>query len=269
MLERVTRSFIDLGYQFLDVIPKLAGAIIILIIGWIISKFIGGLVRKLMKALRIDRLGDKLNEIDLVYKSSFNVVISDIIGKIVYYFLFLLFAMVAADLLEFEAITTLIYSIFDFIPRLIAACIVLGFGLVIADLLKKVVNTTTRSLGIPSAKLIGSFIFYFILLMTIVTALSQLGIDTDFISTNLSVILAGAVFAFGIGYGIASKDTMANFLASFYSKDRFKIGDKIKIEDAQGEIIEMDNSTITLQGNSNQKIIIPLKKLTTEKVEIL
>ena len=269
MLDRILTSFKQLGFQFLDVIPNLVAAIVIIIVGNLIAKFISSIVRKMLVTIKIDSLGDKINDIDIIHKSSFNFVLSQIISKILYYVLFLMFAMVAADVLEFQAVSDLFRDIFDFVPKLIAACIVLAIGLVIADLLKTVVNTTTKSLGVPSASLIGSFVFYFIVLMTVVTALTQIGIDTDFISNNLTVLLAGAVFAFGLGYGIASKDTMANFLASFYSKDKFKLGNKIKIEDVSGEIIEMDNSTMTILGNDNQKIIIPLRKLTTEKVEIL
>jgi len=269
MLDRIIKSFTELGYQFLDVIPKLVGAIVILVVGNWIAKLIASLIKKMLVALKVDTLGDKINEIDVIEKSSFNFVLSEIISKCVYYILFLLFAMVSAEVLEFKAVSDLFNDIFNFIPKLIAAGIVLTIGLVIADLLKNIVNTTTKSLGIPSAKIIGSFVFYFIVLMTVVTALTQIGIDTDFISNNLTVILGGAVFAFGLGYGIASKDTMSNFLASFYSKDKFKLGNKIKIEDVSGEIIEMDNSTMTILGNDNQKIIIPLRKLTTETVEII
>jgi len=269
MLDRIINSFRDLGYQFLDVIPNLVAAIAILIVGNLLAKLISNLIRKALVTLKIDSLGDKVNEIEFIEKSSFNFVLSTIISKALYYILFLLFAMVAAEVLQFQAVTDLFNDIFNFIPKVIAASIVLAIGLVIADLLKTIVNTTTKSLGIPSATMIGTFVFYFILLMTIVTALTQIGIDTDFISSNLTVILAGAVFAFALGYGIASKDTMANFLASFYSKDKFKLGDKIKIEDVSGEIIELDNSTMTLLGNNSQKIIIPLRKLTTEKVEVI
>ncbi len=269
MLDRIISSFTQLGYQFLDVIPNLIAAIVIIIVGNLVAKFISKGIGRMLRSLKIDSLGDKINDIDVVQKSNFNFVLSQIISKIFYYVLFLMFAMVAAEVLEFKAVSDLFNDIFDFIPKVIAACIVLAIGLVIADLLKTLVNTTTKSLGIPSASLIGSFVFYFILLMTVVTALTQIGIDTDFISNNLTVLLGGAVFAFGLGYGLASKDTMANFLASFYSKDKFKLGNKIKIENVSGEIVEMDNSTMTILGVDNQKIIIPLSKLTTEKVEII
>ena len=140
--------------------------------------------------------------------------------------------------------------------------------MLIADFLQKIVLTTTKSIGIPSAKLVSSFVFYFIFIMAIITAVSQLGIGTEFIATNLSIIIGGGVMAFALGYGIASKSTMSNFLASFYSRERFKIGDRIKLEETEGEIVGMDSSSLTL-SSARGKVIIPLSKLIAEKVEIL
>ncbi|MEM8908504.1 MAG: mechanosensitive ion channel domain-containing protein, partial [Bacteroidota bacterium] len=127
--------------------------------------------------------------------------------------------------------------------------------------------TICNSLGIPSSKMIAGFAFWFIFLTALVSALTQAGINTDFIMSNLSVILAGGVFAFALGYGIASKDMMANFLASFYTKDKFKIGDRISIEGISGEIIDIDSNSILLQSD-RKKVVIPLQKLSAENVII-
>jgi small-conductance mechanosensitive channel len=73
--------------------------------------------------------------------------------------------------------------------------------------------------------------------------------------------------AFAIGYGCASKDTMANFLASFYSKNKVRVGDYVQIDGSKGRVIAMDSTSITLQGEG-KIIVIPLSKLTSDKVEI-
>ena len=97
--------------------------------------------------------------------------------------------------------------------------------------------------------------------------MAQAGINTDLINNNLTMILGGGVLAFALGYGFAAKDMMANFLASFYTKEKFVIGDFITIEDVSGSIIDMDNSSLTLQADS-KKVVIPLSKMSAEKVVI-
>ena len=179
----------------------------------------------------------------------------------------LIFSIVAAEILQVEPVSQLVRDIINYIPLAISGALVLIVGIVIAEALKNIVLTTTESLGIPSAKIIGTFVFYFVLIMSIVTALSQVGIDTDFLATNLSIMIGGAVAAFALGYGLASKDTMANFLASFYSKNRFVIGDVITVDNVKGEIVHMDSNALTLQIEG-ARVVIPLSKLTNEKIEI-
>ena len=179
----------------------------------------------------------------------------------------LIFSIISAEILQVEPVSQLVLDILNYIPLVISGALVLVIGVLVAEAIKNIVLTTTQSLGIPSAKIIGTFVFYFILLISIVTALTQIGIDTDFISTNLSVIIAGAVFAFAIGYGLASKDTMSNYLASFYSKDRFAIGDVISVNGVKGEVIFMDSNALTLQ-TENSKVIVPLSILSKGQVEI-
>ena len=61
---------------------------------------------------------------------------------------------------------------------------------------------------------------------------------------------------------------MANFLASFYSKNKVKVGDIIHLDGSTGKVIDIDSTSLTLQGDG-KKIVIPLRKLTSEKVEII
>ena len=62
----------------------------------------------------------------------------------------------------------------------------------------------------PSASLISNFVFFFFINILIV-ALSQASINTSFIEQNISIIIAGGVLAFSIGYGLASKDIVSSF----------------------------------------------------------
>jgi len=253
--------------DFIVVLPKIALALIIFIIGWILAKLIAGIIRKILVKSPLDEAAEKLNSIDLVQKTNIKIIPSTVLSKLLYYIIILFTTVAAADVLSMEAISDLIADIIGFIPRLLVAGIVLMIGVFIADFIKDIVSTVCQSLGIPSAKMIGGFVFWFIFLTALVSAMGQAGIETDFIMSNLSLLLAGGVFAFALGYGIASRDMMANFLASFYSKDKVSIGDKITLGGVTGEVIDMDNNSLTLD-NGNKRIFIPLKKLSSENLEI-
>lgn len=247
--------------------PRILGALIIFIIGYIVAKVIAYVIKRVLRTIGIDKVAEKLNEIEFIAKSNFEVVPSQVLSKIAYYILLLLFTIVASEYLAIEAVTGLVRDILDYIPNLVAALMVLVIGLLIAQFIQNILATTLKSLGVPSAKIVSVFVFYFIFLMSVITALTQIGIDTDFIANNLSIIIGGCIFAFALGYGLASKEMMANFLASFYSKEKIKIGDIITISGVKGEVIKIDSASLTLL-TQNSNVVIPLSKLSSETFEI-
>lgn len=254
--------------DFLTVIPKLAGAITVLILGYLISKAVIKLLTVVLSKIGVDRLTEKLNEIDIVQESNIQLKLSTILGNVVFYMMMLITLMAATDVLGMPALSQLITDISNYIPNLVIAIVVLMFGLLASNLIKGIVLTACKSFGIPSAGIIGNFVFYFVFLTAFITAMGQAKIDTSFVKNNLSIILGGGVAAFALGYGLASRDVMANFLGSMYTRKRFREGDVIKIGDTVGRIAGMDNTSVVLNAPDRQ-IIIPLSKLMKESVEIL
>jgi small-conductance mechanosensitive channel len=265
--DTVINSLWQMGQQFINAFPRVFTAIVIFLAGMIISKMVSKAIRKLLEKAKVDVLGEKLNEIDMVQKSSVDIQLSKLFAKVMYYVLMLFFLVAAADVLAMPAVSNLVTDIFNFVPNVIVALIVLILGLLLAEAVKNLVNTTLKSLGVPSAKIIANFLFYFLFINVLVSALTQAKINIEFLSQNLTLLIGGGVLAFGIGYGLASKDVIANFMASFYSKDRVKLGDIITIDGIEGEITDIDRSSLTL-STGKSKVIIPLSKMTSEKLEI-
>ena len=257
----------DLVSSVVSGIPQFLGALIVLLVGWIIARSIRRLVKKLLAATGIDKLAENLNSIELVERANIKIFPSQLLSSILYYLLMLIVAMASTELLGMPQVSQLMTDIINYVPNLITALIVLVLGLLFSDFIKNLVLTACRSLGIPSANLIANVVFYFLFIAVAMSALGEAKINTDFIQSNLTVIIGGAVLAFSFGYGFASRDMMANFIASFYSKSKVKIGDRIRIEDVEGKVVGIDNTSITVQGKDRQ-IIIPLSKLTSENVEI-
>ncbi|MCO6487642.1 MAG: mechanosensitive ion channel [Phaeodactylibacter sp.] len=257
----------DLLLGFAAVIPNLIGAFAIFIIGLIVSKVAARFIRRILVTIGADKLAERLNEIEIVYKSNIQLVPSLLLSKVIYYFLLFVFVVAATEILNMPVISQLMSEILNYIPVLISALAVFVVGLLISDFLKNMVKTACDSLGIPASGLISSVVFYFLFLNIAMIALSQARIDTEFIQDNLSIILAGVVLAFAIGYGFASRNIVANFLASFYNKGKVNVGDTIGIEGVKGKVLRMDNSSIVLAVDGRE-VLIPLSKIASEKVDV-
>lgn len=257
----------DIGTQFIATVPKLFGALIVAIAGYILAKVASRIVETILDKVGIDKMAEKLNEIDIVNRSGIDFKLSKLFGTITFVTLLVFGLMFATNILAIDVVSEMMGKIIFYVPKVIAALFLLIIGLLLAEAIKNIVTTTCNSLGIPSGKIIATFVFYLVFLTMLISALAQVDIATDLITSNLTVLLAGIVFAFSLGYGFASKDTMANFLASFYSKRKLQIGDVISLDGVKGKIIEIDSTSLTLETGASV-VIIPLKKLTSERVEI-
>lgn len=263
VLEIVKKMLFDLA----AFVPNFFGALLVFIIGWIISRIVAKVIRKLLKTIGADKLAEKLNEIEIVHKSKLRIVPSVLLSKVAYYILLFVFIIAATDVLGMQAVSQLMGDLLNYIPNLLSAFLVLIVGIFLADFIKNIVFTTCTSLGIPAAGIIANIIFYFLFLNIAIITLSQAKIDTNFIQDNLSIILAGVVLAFAIGYGFASQQIVANFLASLYHKNKILPGDIVKIEGVKGEVIHIDTASFTLQAEDHV-VVFPISKLTTEKIEV-
>jgi flagellar biosynthesis protein FliQ len=267
LYNRYKPAFDKYSNDMIAFVPKFIGALLLLFLGWFLGRMIARFFQKLLERIGADKLGDRLNQIDFIARSPVKLKPSTMVGKFLYYVIFIFFFMAATDTLGITAVSEMIGKIFEYLPRILSALVVFVIGILFADMLKKLVHTACASLNIPAAGLIANFVFYFVFINVAMITLSQAGIDTNFIQDNLSIILAGIVGAFAVGYGYASRPLVGNLLAAYYNKNKVKVGDLISIDGVKGKIVAMDNSTMTLDAD-DRKIVVPLNKLSSEKYEI-
>lgn len=265
--EILINTFRLLINQSVDFVPKLIGALVVMGVGVLVARTAALIIRKVLERVGFDRIGDKLNEIDFIRQLQTEIKLSHIVAQVLYYFVLLVFITAATETLGVKAITDMVRSLTEFIPRLIAAAIMLQVGVLLADALRKAVVGLCESFNIASGKLLGMVVFSFFLVVTIISALGQAGINTELLESSFNLIIGGVIFAFAAGYGLASRDVMANILSSFYSKSRFKEGQTIRIDTVQGTIIKVDATSMTLQTGTTTTII-PLQALQTKNIEV-
>lgn len=253
---------------FSEAIPKVITALVVLLAGRLIASTIRKIIQRILSALQLDKFANQLNDIDLVQRSGMRIELSNLIGQIVYYVIMLGFIIMATDLLGIQVITDMVRSIIGYLPSLLSAFIMFLMGLFLADMVRNVLHTALRSMGMQSAGFISSGVFYFLFITVAVSALAQAKIETGFISSNLTVIIAAIAAAFAIGYGRASRDLVANYLAGYYNRDKVRLGDEVEMLGVRGKVVMIDATSLILQTDE-RAIIIPLGKLTTDKIEII
>ena len=259
-------TFRKLLEQLTGFVPKLLGATILLIVGSIVSKLVSRILKTALEKSGFDRLGDKLNKIDVISRFG-ELKLSLIVSKVLQYFIMLVFITASTETLGMQVLTDMVASLVNLIPKLIASAILLFAGLMIADTLKNTVINLCNSFKIDSAKLLGNIVFFFFFVIALIASLKQAGIETSLLESSFNLIIGGVILAFAIGYGFASRDVLTNILSNFYSKNKFKEGQVIEVNGVKGTIVSFDTTSFTLQTGETQTIL-PLNVLQKERIEV-
>lgn len=255
------------GLQFLGIIPAILKAAVIFLIGWLLAKLVAKALNRLLQVTGIDALAVRLKEVEFFSANNINFVPSKLVSALAYYFILIVFAMAAVDALGMTMISDLMADFIAYLPQAVTAFVVLILGIFMADFVKKIILAACRSLGISSGNLISTVVFYFILLNVVLIALRQAQLQTEFMESNISIILAGVAGAFAIGYGLAAKSIMSNMLSGFYNRNRVRVGDEVTIGGQRGEVMLMNSTSLTLRSEESE-FIIPFSKLSSEGVEV-
>lgn len=260
-------SLITMGRDIASALPKIIGALIILFIGWIVTKIILFVLGKILKLAKVDALSEKINDMDLFGKGDFKFDIAKIILGFVKWVLLLVFLIVAADILSWEIISTEIGNLLRYLPRLFSALALMMIGLYVGNFVKTTVKRLFDSLEFSGSNVVSNMLFYIIVIFISITALNQAGIDTTIITNNITMILGAFLLAFALGLGLGSRDIITDLLRSFYTRRTYAVGDKIVIGEHTGTVEAIENNSLTLVTKSG-KYVIPIKDVASAKVEI-
>ncbi len=250
-------------------VPAIIGAILILILGWLIAKLFQSITRQVLKLLKINQLAERIKATDMLEKANIQTSPVDLIAKFVYWLLLLLVVITASDTLGWSTVSNEISKLVEYLPSLVAAILFFIVGIYVASFVRDVIKGTTTSLGISVGMTLSNVVYYILLVLISLTALDQAGIDTQILHSNSLLILGTVLITAAISYGLASKDMLANILGSYVGKRSFKIGQTIEMDGVKGEILEINSVNLVIQTQGNTKVVIPTNKLMTNKVTIL
>ncbi|OWY24547.1 hypothetical protein C7N43_19550 [Sphingobacteriales bacterium UPWRP_1] len=255
------------GQSFMQAMPGILGALFLLISGWFIARLASLLFRKLLNLIKFDAIANRINANEMLGKANISLTPARIVSKFVYWIILLLFFVTATDTLGWTVVSEQISKLIGFLPTLLSGIVLFILGIYIATFFRDVLAAATSSLGVGGGKIISGFVFYFLMVIVTITALDQIGIDTTIITSNVVLILGAVLLSASISYGFASKQILANLLASFFSRKTFKVGQHIKIDDVEGEILQIDSITLTVQTPTD-KVVMPTQELITRRVHI-
>lgn len=134
--------------QFLQAIPRIVTASIIIAAGWFVARIVRGIVTNLLKATRADQVGTKVG---LAAAEEDGVSLSGLVGTVVYVLILIPAAVAALNELDIDAISgpaiLMLERILAAVPQVLTAGLVLVFFYVVGRFVAELLTNVLRSVG--------------------------------------------------------------------------------------------------------------------------
>jgi hypothetical protein len=198
--------------KILAYLPILLGALIILIVGWIVAKVIRRLVDWLLKAVRFDTLADKAGVSEILSKGDLKITAREVVSGLVYWLVIIMVLVMTVNALGLPNTSDVLASLFAYIPNVIAALLVLVVAMFLASFVSGIVRIAAGNAKLPKPELLAGISRWAIIIFALTIALAQLGIATLLVTTTFNIILGGIVLALALAFGLGGKDAAARYL---------------------------------------------------------
>jgi Conserved TM helix/Mechanosensitive ion channel len=261
------KAFEQYVVGIIGALPGIISGIIILLLGWLVAKLLRAVVKGVAERSGLDGMVERSGFSKILGKVGISKV-SAFVSGLVYTFAWLIFIVAAAEAMGLSAVTNAISAFFAYMPTLFTALGIFLVGLWGGELVKKAVTTMMESVGLSGGKVLASVLYGIIVLFATITALNVAGVDTTLITSNIIVIMGGILIAFCIAYGFAARDILTNILSSYYGKDRYKPGMRVRIGTDEGVIEKIDSINIVIR-TADRLVLLPTKQLISERVEVI
>jgi len=193
-------------------LPRLAVAIVVLIVGWLVAKAVRFGVVKAMRALNFHVLTERAGVDRFLQQGGTEKDTTDLFGTIVYWLVILTALIIAFNGLGLTQVTDLLTRVLLFLPKLLLGLLVIIVGSYFGRFVGNAVQTYLRNIGTADAELLGRVAQYAIVVFVILIAVDQLDIGGDLVQRTFLILLGGLVLALALAFGIGGRDWAAHML---------------------------------------------------------
>ena len=193
-------------------IPKLIGFLVILLVGWIVASVVSKAVTFLLRKIGFDRLSERIGLSRLEQRMGLRMDAAGVLGKVVYWFIFLIFLVPAVDSLGLTAVSNILNQIIAYIPNVFVAIVVLFLGTLAATFVADIVRGATASTNMGNPNIYAGIARWAIMGFVAIIALEQLQIAPALLNELFGAIVAAAALAFGLAFGLGGRETAQRLL---------------------------------------------------------
>ncbi len=267
ILQAIAAAFSDMAGRFLAMLSTILAALIIVVLGWIVAVLVTRMLVRLLRGVRFNELARRAGIERFLERAEVTLDPSGALATVVKWFIILLFVVAAANTLGWTQVSQFLNQILAYLPNVAVAVIILVVGLALAGFIRDMVRGAVASAGAAerNADLIAGATYWLFAIITVLTALDQLGIAIT-LSETLYVALFGSMAAIlALAFGLGARSLAGDLVAGWTLSAQLNPGDEVTIGEDQGTIVRV-GPTSTVIKSEQREIILPNSAVAESRI---
>ncbi len=206
--------------EILNKWPNILIALGIIIIGWLIMKFVRWTIVKISSKIFLHKFSEKSGLTKFLERAQVKSSPSEVIAKFLGGYIFMMFFLASSNILGLTDISEFLNKVINYIPQVVVALFIVLIGFQIGNTVSAIVESTLKIMDSSSSKIIGLVAKEIIVTFAILAALFQLNIAEDLVKILFTGVVSMIVLAGGLSIGLGSKDFIKEFLFEVKKKHK-------------------------------------------------
>lgn len=210
--DSVLIAFRNLWESFVLFLPDFIGALVVLLLGWLVAATLGRLAHRLVVLVRIDRAVEALHITEAFERAGVHFDVAALFGWLVKWFLLIVTFVAAADVLQWTQLSEFLATVLAYLPNVIIAAVILLVGILVANFVAQVVHRSIEVTQLQGAEFLSGVAKWAVLVFSFLAALNQLQIAEELIQSLFTAFVAMLAIAGGLAFGLGGKEHATRLL---------------------------------------------------------
>jgi len=243
------------GQQLGGFLPRLGGALALLIIGLIIVRLLARALIKLMQAAGVDDLASRGGVTHVLQQAGLGGSLATVIARAIRIALSIVVIFAALSLLGLQFLSDSLNKGIQELPKLLIAAALILAGVVLASYARERTDRLSGQMDLPIP--LGRVAQITVLAIFGIVAAAQIAVSTLVLLLLVGIVLAGATATFTLAFGLGGRDVARALSAGRYLRHDYATGQEIGFADVRGRITTIEPTTTTLDAGDGTIIRIP------------
>jgi small-conductance mechanosensitive channel len=247
-------------------LPRLAGALVLLVVGWLAVALIRRVLARLLRAAGLDAVGERIGANDVLARFGLGRSLTSVIAGAVRIGLLVVVVFAALSLLGLEFLSDSLNAGILFLPRLLVAMVLLLAGVLLAEVARRQVDRLAEQMDLPGP--LGLLVEVAVVAVFSVTALAELGVPVSVLLLIVAIVLAGIALTFALAFGIGGQAMAREVSARRYVEGQYDVGQDVSVAGVRGRISAIDATCTVLETSGGDTLRVPNSQLIASIVTV-